>query len=110
MAYYGHTKKITLTKDVLSCILNCLPEEYWYLLKWNHKILALMSALHKKDTVKKLAKNGHVESLAGRDVRLKYICESNSLTLVKRWILVEKPIGTVAYGALVNVATWKLLI
>ena len=35
-------KNAVLMKDVLGCILNCLPEEYWYKLKFNHKILGLM--------------------------------------------------------------------
>lgn len=59
-------------------------EEHWYTLKWNYKILFLMSQLHKEEKVKNLAKHGFIESLAGRTIKFRYICESGFLTLVFR--------------------------
>ena len=84
MSYYGGTQITTLSKDVFGCILNLLSEEFWYKLKWNRKILDLMYNLHKQDKIKNLARNGHVESLVGHSVSLKYICEYGSVNLVDR--------------------------
>ena len=86
MSYYGGTQKTTITKDVLGCVLNFLAEEYWYKLKWNQKILTLMSSLHKKGKVEDLARYGLIESLRGRHVRFDYICEFGSVNLVWRVI------------------------
>ena len=82
---------ITLTKDVLSCILNCLKEEHWYKLKFNRKIVELMRSLRKTGRTKDLARQGAIESLAGRHVKFRYICEYGSLNLVRRVILKQKP-------------------
>ena len=97
MFYYGGTQTTKLTRDVLSCILNCLAEEHWYKLKFNQKILKLMCSLRKKDKAKNLARHGFIESLYGfieslaeREADLSgsifgYICEYGSLDLVRRF-------------------------
>ena len=56
MFYYGGINKVHLSRDVLSCVLNQLQEEHWYKLKYNLKILELMTRLHKSGPTKQLAK------------------------------------------------------
>ena len=108
MSYYSGT--ITaLTKDILGCILNSLKEEHWYKLKWNSKILVLMSGLHKKGKIEELARHGHIESLNGRKVRFEYICEAGSLNLVVGEALVDIQIGIEVYMAPVWVDICLLL-
>lgn len=91
MAYYGGTSNAPLTRDILSQVLNLLPEEHWYKLKWNVKIELLMSKLHKDGRSKELAKHGHIESLNGRTVDIRYICEYGSLPLFRRIIFRNEP-------------------
>ena len=103
MYFYGGTqnnqsrKATVITKDVLGCILNALREEHWYKLKWNSKILKLMHGLHKKESINDLARHGHIESLDGREVNFKYICEfgenhkRGSLSLIRRFIYGRDP-------------------
>lgn len=45
-----------------------------------------MASLHKSLPVKILARGGHIESLKGRYVDLKHICQSGSLRVCRRYI------------------------
>lgn len=91
MFYYGGTNKVHLSRDVLGCILNNLAEEHWYKLKFNLKITARMVGLHKSGTRKQLAKQGHIESLAGRSVMIEDISRCGSVNVFKRVTLCGKP-------------------
>lgn len=86
MYTYGGIHKTILTRDCMHCILNLLEEEYWYKLKLNSKLCRLIKQCYKQGRTKDLAKNGHIESLNGRAVRLIHICMSGSVSIIKRFI------------------------
>ena len=73
MFTYGGSKHVTLTRDCMKCVIDILPEEYWYNFKLNKKLYNLLKQSYKGGTTKELAKNGHIESLNGRVVKLKHV-------------------------------------
>ena len=100
MSYYGGKNKVLLTRDVLSYIINLLPEEYWYKLKLNTKIVKLIEKLHKVLPIRQLAKLGCIESLNGNKVGIRHICQAGSLNLLVRYVKNEKfDLNWALYGA-----------
>lgn len=82
MLNYGGMNEVTLSMDILRCILNQLEEEHWYKLKYNSKILDLMTKLHKTRTNTELSEMGCRESLPIDDSR--HIFHGHSLNVSRR--------------------------
>ena len=86
MFVYGGCGKTLFYKNLLGFIINQLPEEQWYKLKWNSKILWLLGELRKSGSVRDLSLNGHIESLNGQPAHLKSLCQTGNFGLVQRYI------------------------
>lgn len=63
MSWYGNKKDNYLTRDIIQCVLDKLPEIHWYKLKLNTKLVRVIRKSRKQFQILDLATQGQIESL-----------------------------------------------
>ena len=88
---YGNYQNIILFPNFWRCIIITQPECYWSYFKFNRAFISLIHSLYRYDSIKNLARAGHIESLNGSG-SFRDICYSNLVT-VKKFIYYQSHIN-----------------